>query len=213
MSQRLFLCAVLIAAPELSAQVCDSWRARAGDTTIDLAPPRGFIEVCATNHRLCGVLTAGYPPSVQTLGYFVAANDWERFRKDSSLGLNHYLIAQVALTRGADQLPGFKSYLRAQQGDIPDHSQLPSTLAAQGRMPLGILDETPTSISSGVVMAARPVTSSSSASIVLVASNSAAAVSGRLLSLYVYLSYKNESDIDSVKAVTKKWLQCIADAN
>ena len=213
MTRRLLLCAALISAPELSAQVCDSWRARARDTTIDLAPPRGFIEVCSIDEPLCSVLTAGYPPSVKTLGYFVARNDWERFQRDSSLGLNHYLIAQVALNRTADQLPGFKAYLRAQQGDIPDHSQLPSTLAAQGRVPLGILAETPSSISSGVVMAARPVISSKSESIVLVASNSAAAVSGRLLSLYVYLDYKNESDIDSVRAVTKKWVQCIADAN
>jgi hypothetical protein len=213
MSPRLLLFVVLISAPQLSAQVCDSWRANVGDTTIDLAPPRGFIEVCSLDPQLCSVLTAGYPPSVKTLGYFVAGRDWELFRRDSSRGFKHYLIAQLALNRSAEQLSGFKAYLRAQQGNIPDHSQLPRMLTAQGRVPLGVLAETPTSISSGVIMAARPVTSPSEESIVLVASNSAAAVTNRLLSLYVYLDYRNQTDIDTVRAVTQRWLQCIANGN
>ena len=213
MSRRSLLVVALIFAPQLSAQVCDSWRAPIGDSTIDLAPPRGFIEVCSLDAQLCDVLTAGFPPSVRTLGYFATRRDWELFRSDSSAGFKHYLIAQLTLNRTAEQLSGFKAYLRSQQGNIPDHSELPRMLTAQGRVPLGILAETPTSISFGVVMAARPVTSPSAESIVLVASNSAAAVKNRLLSLYVYLDYRNEADIDTVKAVTQRWLQCIADAN
>jgi hypothetical protein len=212
MSARLLLFIGLISSRQLSAQVCDSWRAHIGDTTIDLAPPRGFIEVCSLDPQLCSVLTAGYPPSVKTLGYFAAGRDWELFRRDSSLGFKHYLIAQLALNKTAEQLPGFKAYLRAQQGNIPDHSDLPRMLVAQGRVPLGILAETPTSISSGVIMAARPVTSPSAESIVLVASNSAVAVTNRLLSLYVYHDYRTQTDIDTVKVVTQRWLQCIADA-
>ena len=213
MSTRFLLFVALTSASQLSAQVCDSWRASVRDTTIDLAPPRGFIEVCSLDRDLCTVLTAGYPPSVKTLGYFAARRDWELFQRDSSLGFDDYLIAQLALNRTAEQLPGFKAYLRAQQGNIPDHSDLPRMLTAQGRVPLGILAETPTSISSGVVMAARPVTNPAAESIVLVASNSAAAVTNHLLSLYVYRNYRSETDIDSVKAVTQRWLQCIADAN
>ena len=60
---------------------------------------------------LCGRLTAGYPPSVTILGYFVPAV----------------------------MVPGdfgrFKRFVRERQGQIPDNTKLPPTLAARKQVP------------------------------------------------------------------------------
>ena len=111
-----------------------------------------------------------------------------------------------------EQLQGFKTYLRSQQGNIPDHTELPRVLAAQGRVPLGVFAETPTSISFGTIMTARPVTDPNAAPISLVATNTAAVVKGRMLSLYVYQDYRGEGDVNMAKSVTTSWLQCIGNA-
>jgi hypothetical protein len=198
---------------ELRAQACDSRQAQAADSSVDLAPPPGFIEICSLDSQLCRVLTAGYPPSVRTLGYFADSADWNAFQKDSTVGFKHYLIAQLATTMRPEQLAGFKQYLRSQQGNIPDHSSLPSVLAAQGRVPLGIIAETPTSISFGTVMTATPVTTPSAHPMVLVATNTAAVLKNHMFSLYVFRDYRGDDDIDSTKATTQKWLQCLARAN
>ena len=197
---------------KLGAQGCDSRRAQAGDSSVDLAPPRGYIEVCSLDRQLCQLLTAGYPPSVVTLGYFADTADWNAFRKDSSVGFKHYLIAQLT-TMSPQQLAGFKQYLHSQQGNIPDHSRLPSVLAAQGRVSLGILGETSTSISFGTVMSAKPVTTATADPIVLVATNTAAVFKNHIFSLYVFRDYQGEADIDSTKAITQTWLGCLTGAN
>jgi hypothetical protein len=158
------------------------------------------------------LLTAGYPPSVKTLGYFVPPAEWDAVKKDSTAGFHHYLIAQWAVSLQPEQLQGFKTYLRAQQGNIPDHTELPRVLAAQGRVSLGVFAETPTSISFGTIMTARSVVSPNAAPLSLVATNTAAVVKSRMLSLYVYQDYRGEADVTMAKSVTASWLQCIGNA-
>jgi hypothetical protein len=66
------------------------------------------------------------------------------------------LIAQLAKSSTAADLPGLKTHLRAQHGDITDHSNPPPALEVRGRAPLGIFDETTHSISFGIVMQMQP---------------------------------------------------------
>jgi hypothetical protein len=210
---RYLVVLILISFGRLSAQGCDSHRVQVGDSSVDLAPPRGFVDVCGLDSALCRLLTAGYPPSVKTLSYFVPPAEWDAVKKDSTAGFHHYLIAQWAVSMQPEQLQGFKTYLRAQQGNIPDHTELPRVLAAQGRVSLGIVAETATSISFGTILTARPVADPNAAPISLVATNTAAVVKSRMLSLYVYQDYRNDSDVNMAKSVTSSWLQCIGNAN
>lgn len=210
---RCLVLSLLILAGRVSAQSCDTWRTQAGDSTIDLAPLSGFVEVCSQDAQLCSVLTAGYPPSVKTLGYFAPAAEWNAVRQRASLGFKHYLIAQLATSMTPERLPGFKNFLRSQQGNTPDHSDLPRFLAAEGRAPMGIFDETPNSISFGQIMAVRPTTGASAERITLVSTNSAVVVKNRVLSLYVFQDYRGDADADSAKAATLSWLRCLGAAN
>jgi len=204
---------LLLSFGRLGAQDCASRRAQAGDSSVDLAPLPGYIEVCSLSSQLCRVLTGGYPPSVVTLGYFVDSADWNSFRKDSAIGFKQYLIAQFAKMMSPQQLAGFKEYLRSQEGNTPDDRSLASVLAARGRVPLGILGETRTSISFGTIMSARPMTATNAEPIVLVATNTAAVLKNHMFSLYVFRNYHGQADIDSTKAITQRWLQCLARAN
>src|SRR6185437_7576747 len=79
----------------LAQGACQSYPASARGTALDLAPFPGLVEVCSRDTALCRQLTAGYPPNVATLGYFVPAGDWEAYRQQKR-SFTHYLIAQAA---------------------------------------------------------------------------------------------------------------------
>ena len=66
-----------------------------GNVQIEVAPPAGFVDVSALDADVCESLTADYPPQVRTLAYFVTQTEWQRFRRQPSVGFSLYLIAQV----------------------------------------------------------------------------------------------------------------------
>src|SRR5262245_30530525 len=99
---------------------CGTFGSKAGEASIDLAPPVGYVEICGQDAELCAVLTSGYPASVTTLGYFVTPDEWKRY-KTGGTGFTNYLIAQLAGSMSPADLAGFKDYIRSNQGSIPDH--------------------------------------------------------------------------------------------
>jgi hypothetical protein len=70
---------------------CGSFALPVDGRNLDLAPPHGFVEICGQDANLCRTLTAGYPPSVPTLGYFVSPEDWKRFKSGPPIGFTRYL--------------------------------------------------------------------------------------------------------------------------
>ena len=182
-------------------------------TKLELLPLAGFVEICGQDTALCRRLTAGYPTSTTTFGYFVPQQEWEAYRRGTVQGFNQYLIAQGAGSMSPSDLPGFKRHIRAKQGDIPDHTRLPALLESGGRVPLGVFDESESSISFGVVMSMRPAGSGESKVMRLVATNSVLALGPQVLSLYVYRRFAAASDVDLAKEQTKAWLRCLRKAN
>ena len=178
-----------------------------------LLPLAGFVEVCRQDTALCRRLSAGYPPSTTTLGFFVPDEEWVAYRRGALQGFTQYLIAQKAGSMSPSAFPGFKQHLHAQQGGIPDHTRLPAQLEPGSRVPLGIFDESDNSISFGVVMSARPAGTGQAAPIALVATNSALALRSRVLYLYVYRRYGTAADIDRAKEQTRAWLGCLRTVN
>jgi len=79
------------------ARTCDSARDPKARAAVDLAPPTGYVDVCSRDAQLCKRLTEGYPPSVQTLAYFVLAKEWQLHERGALDGFTQYLIAQRAL--------------------------------------------------------------------------------------------------------------------
>ncbi len=140
------------AAPEL----CDSFRDPKGRSVVDFAPPSGFLDVCSRDAALCDLVTRGYPQSVQTIGYFVPAEEWLRYQKRELRGFSRYLIGQRGRTLSAKDFSDFKSYVHEKQGDIPDHTELPKHLKDFGQVPLGITGETDDSLSMGMLMNLGP---------------------------------------------------------
>jgi hypothetical protein len=182
-----------------------------GGGRIDLAPPHGFVEICAEDAALCRTLTAKYPPSVTTLGYFVPAAEWASRAKEGTPSFARYLIAQVAPHKTAAQLPEVKSFVRSQQHGLPDRAELAETLRRDGQASLGVLADTPDSISIGAVSAA-PGEGTAPAPL-LAMTNSALAIGRDMLSLYVYGRIAGPQDVPQIEALTARWLRCLRDAN
>jgi hypothetical protein len=183
-----------------------SWNGR----SVDLAPPAGFVEICQHDAELCRKLTASYPPNVTTLGYFVTEAEWKAHAQNPAAPFSRYLIAQLAPAKTAAHLQQVKSFIRSQQEPAPDRAHLAERFNADGQVGLGILDETAESISIGAV--AR-VPTPGARSDVLVMTNSALALGPDLLSLYVYLRVDTVAGSEQIEPLTKRWLQCLRDAN
>jgi hypothetical protein len=191
---------------------CQSAKRSVTGGDVDLAPLAGYLDIYSENTPICRTLTEGYPPSVTTMGYFVTADEWRSF-KQAPRSFTQYLIAQFAPSMSPDDLPGLKQYLRSQQGNIPDHTRLPSVLDSVGRVPLGIFDETESSISFGTVMKLQRGGPESIEPMPMVATNTAAVVKGRVLSLYVYRQFQTAADVDTAEQWTRRWLSCLLRAN
>ncbi len=190
---------------------CGSFRDAQERSRIDFAPLEGFVEVCSQDFQLCVQLTQGYPPSVQTIGYFVPTEEWKQYQNGQHKGFSRYLIAQKAETWSAEKFTGFKSYVHSQQGDIADHTDLAAVFELHGRVSLGIIDETEDSISSGTIL--KLTETAIKRDVMLAAINIMLQLKGETLSLYVYDTVKNVNDTDRIKGLAKRWLQCIRAQN
>src|ERR1700730_4993428 len=103
-----------------AAENCGSFRDTRGRSAVDFAPLPGYVDVCSQDFQLCTKLTQGYPPSVQTIGYFVLDNEWQRYKKGEEKGFTQYLIAQRGRDLSNEQFSGLKRYVHSQQGNIRD---------------------------------------------------------------------------------------------
>ncbi len=204
----------VVASYAAAAEPCDSFRDSRARSAIDFAPPIGFIDVCSRDAQLCNLLTKGYPPSVQTIGYFVRAEEWQRYQKTEQKGFSRYLIAQRArTTMSTTEFADFKRYIRGQQGNTPDHTELPSVLESQGRVPLGVTDETDDSISFGVVMKLVPPGGGGTGSELLASINIARQLKGETLSLYAFDTVRQPTEVEGVKTLARHWIACIGGQN
>ncbi len=181
-------------------------------TTLDLAPPAGFVEICGQDAQLCHNLTAGYPPSTKTLGYFVLSEEWKQFRKER-IGFSRYLIAQLAISLSPDDLPGLKKHILSNQGSIPDHTSLVKILELKGRAPIGVFLDTADAIAFGQVLKLRMNPPAPPKDIILASTNVALAVKGKMLSLYAFDEVAEDMNVEAVKELTRKWLECLRAAN
>ncbi|PYK20140.1 MAG: hypothetical protein DME55_03155 [Verrucomicrobia bacterium] len=157
------------------------------------------------------MLTQGYPPSVQTIGYFVPVEEWERYQNGQHKGFSRYLIAQKGRTLSTEEFADFKHYVHSKNGNIPDHTKLASLLESRGQASLGIVDETSDSISIGTVV--KLTEPALKRDLQTAAINVALQIKGESLSLYVYDGVKDTNDTDRVKELAKRWVQCIRKQN
>ena len=196
--------------PAWSADSCGSFRDPRRRSPTDFAPLNGFVDVCSRDAELCDTLTKGYPPSVQTIGYFVPAEEWQRYQKDHT-GFSHYLIAQKGRTLSSDEFADFKEHVRSQQGKLEDHTKLVETFKLRGQASLGVIDEGEDFISFGTVLAlSEPAAKQEH---LLAAINIVFQLKGETLSLYVYDTVKSVEDTERIKGLAKQWLQCIRSQN
>jgi len=214
MTMRLLLVPLfLLAYPSVcgAADKCGSFPIKTGGERLDVAPLMGFVEVCSQDAALCRALTQGYPPSAMTVGYFVTADEWARFKKGALPGFTNYLIAQIAKSTSPANLPDIKAFLKSRQGQIPDHTKVPDVLKVQDEVNLGVIGESDDSIVIGKV--AKVQLPSSPAKIGMVSLNAVFALGPRVLSLYSFREYRSAPDLAAAKAATTTWLQCLRAAN
>jgi hypothetical protein len=186
---------------------CGSFPAIVGDQhKIDLAPPGAFMETCSVDNRLCLQLESSNPSGMNTLGLFLTSGDWVRHRRRERLDLGTYLIAHVTSTAEA-QFPALKKLVRDRAAPIPDRANVRASLAALGRVDLGVVDESADSISSAVVVEASRSPGPQ------IAINTAFLLRGYVLSLYVHHVFSDEEDIEVTKRLSADWLGCLRRGN
>jgi hypothetical protein len=195
------------APPAPLGSACGQSLATFGETSIALASPAGFAEICTKDQRLCGELTAGYPPGVTTIGYFVPAEKWAARLRGEHPTLTRYLVAQATSTREA-AFPALKNFLRERAGRIPDNSRVIKSLEDVERVDLGVLDEGPDFISPGVIISARLPGADRSLGR-QVAINTAFITQGHVLSLYTHCAFTGQRDLDECRHLTTEWLTCL----
>jgi hypothetical protein len=196
-------------------ETCGSAIRSSDGVQIDLAPPGLFVDVCIEDKGLCKLLTAGYPQTSITLAYFVLPAEWMAYARNPAKPphFTRYLIAQRAKSFPPDGLPEFKQYLHSKQGDMPDHTKLPEVFASEGRVNLGITDETTDSISFGVVMKVGVAGEPSAGTVTLASINSIIAAHKKMLSLYTFDSINDPLAIRPVEALSRRGLTCLRTKN
>ena len=175
-----------------------------------MAPPSGFTEICAQDRELCRALTAGYPPTVTTLGYFVQSTEWAAHLRGERASPTKYLIAQGTST-SEDEFPALKAFIGERAGRIPDNSRVPESLGSLDRIDLGVLDKGSDFISPGVVIRLPPSALAPSP-VTQVAINTAFATRGHVLSLYTHCDFWNSKDVEACRTLTTSWLACLRGA-
>lgn len=190
---------------------CTSLPRTVDGVALDLAPPAGYVEVCARDAELCTRLTARYPPSVKTVGYLVPEADWQAHVATNTPQFQRYLIAQLS-QKPADKFVEVKNFIRNQQSEVVARTALAGVLARKGEAALGIFDETADSISFGAV-APLPGPTPGAAAQMIATTNSAVVVNGHVLSLTAFAPIDDARDVDALEQLTKDWLGCLRAAN
>jgi hypothetical protein len=202
--------ALVLAAPAAaSISECGSEVRSVEGRPLDLAPPQGYVDVCAHDQQLCQKLTKAYPPSLRRLGYFVPRDEWEANKDKAPTNFRRYLIALLATNKKAAQLAAVKERLRSQVGAAPDAAQLMTEVRDKGQASLGILEDSPDAFAFGAV-GRRDQHGSGE---LLAMTNSAMVLKEHVLSLYVSATVSDAAQVDAVKAITKQWLGCLRSAN
>jgi len=196
----------LMAQPAIADSACGSFAVPVGPSRINLAPPSGFVEVCGRDSPLCTRLTAGYPKTAKTIGYFVNPQEWDQYRGGHFSGFSHYLIAQLANGVLPAEFSDLRRFIRSQQGDIPDHTQLPANVDSEEKANIGVFEDSADAIAFGVVMKVRPA---ASAPITLASANAAFLAKDHVLSLYVFVDVTAQPSGEPAKRLTRQWLACL----
>src|SRR5207247_2227338 len=111
---------------------------------------------------------------------------------------SRYLIAQRGRTLSSDQFVDFKRYVHSQQGDIEDHTKLPSVFESQGHVSLGVVDEAEDMIAFGAILKLTQTNPPPERTYMLASINIVLELKGETLSLYVFDTVKRLDDTDRI---------------
>ena len=197
----------------VGAQRCGSFRDSRGRSSIDFAPLDGYTDLCSKDFQLCVMLTLRYPPSVQTIGYFVRNEEWQDCQdgKHERCRFTRYLIAQRGRNLSSEEFLELKRHIHLDQGDVVDHTESARAFELENRVSLGVIDESSDSISFGAIFKTKAPDEHGSR---LTASiNVVLQLKGEALSLYVFDAVKDLKDTNRIKSLANDWLKCIRDRN
>ena len=210
----LVMCVLVLLAGYCVAEErqCSSVKRRVGEVQVDVAPPPGFVDICALDTELCTLVTRDWWPSRQTLAWFVTAEDWALYEKEKNHGFTHHLVVQLIGDMSEDKFRENKQFVH-KYTVTPARIQLPERCETRGRADLGVVAETNDSISFGSVSSMVPSRADPSVSVCRAATNTTVRVKEKGLSLYALRKYTNPDDAKAVIALTTQWIQCIVALN
>ncbi len=186
---------------------CENYLINSSSGPLRISRPAGYVDICADRSERCIALTAGFPPSVETLAYFVLPKELHAAQTDNQrLGFSRYYIVQLSRQSHAADYPIMRNAIREKNGNLVDSTQLPKSLGQMRVVRLGVLDETESSITIGVLM--RPEGERDQLSAPTIATNSIVLVGANVFSLYFYDDYKGEKSLGESRQLTRDWVAC-----
>lgn len=227
----LFLCFVAFCAE--AAGSCESFVDPKKRSVVDLAPPAGFVDICSRDGLVCEMFTAGEPPNVREkiIGYFVPADQWERFRKGAPMGFSPYLIAQRAETLSPKEFVELKGYAKKKKGNIWENANLHEAQKPLTLIPMGVVQETEDLISVGAVTrhmapnkeafeigrfmtpAEKDLAKKSGkvleVKVTLTSVHTVFQLKGETLFLNTYEQREQPFDGESTKELARRWIECV----
>jgi hypothetical protein len=220
-----------------TAGSCESFLDSKKRSAVDLAPPTGFVDICSLDSLVCEIFTIAEPVNVREkiIGYFVPADQWERFRKGATMGFSPYLIAQRQKTMSSKEFVELKDYTKKKKGDIWGDMPTPAGLKLLSQTPMGVIDESQDLISIGAVIwhmatskeafekgqfmtpAERDLAEKSGKALevelTMTSVHTALQIRGESLFLNTYEKREQPFDGESTKALARIWVECVRGNN
>lgn len=200
-----WIAGVALSAAATAGPACGSFAAKVPDPALDLAPPKGFVEICSQDPELCKKLTARYPQA-KTLGFFVPEDEWKRYKeKKDATSITRTLIAQWAETMQPAQFPELQKFIRSRHGKDPAAAPV---FGQKGQADVAVFEDTSDAIASGMLLKGKSSKPGQPETINALL-NIAMLDGTRVLSLYVTADVTASPNGEPAKALAKDWLSCL----
>lgn len=204
-----------------------------GGDRFELNSPDGFHEISGLSPDLRSIMETVTPPINRLLGVFVSERDLGRILNNDDLEFDRYMLLQTnrQLENRKISENDFKqiaSIIRDQQNtlledyrekidslaseasrDLSENLDLSIDLKIGQQYPLGVFHDTPGVISLAHIGKYRMQIQGQGQEYVMVFSTTLMVVNQRLLYLYVYSEFEDQSDIDWVRSTTIAWIDSI----
>lgn len=208
-----------------------------GKERLSIPAPLGFVEASEGLPELRRDAEHFVSPGNEMLAFFITNDDYVDLMRGQDKPMNRYLFVQIrsnsksiTITHKAfDQAKnGYRKLsnenfekaridvnrlLRERGKDISKYPQIYSGLTIGEIVSLGVIDETPRSITMGTLGAISKVEDTANVSKIMAGAVVVVLIKGKIIIATMYNAYQSADDIDWLKELAKDWTRVLLGSN